>query len=810
MAAAVGANGRAPGGRGLPNGGPGAKRDMVHIDDIVAFDLDVNPHATIDHLLSYADERLKSAESLREWGRKDYALRDYLKAFTTVVDVVPKNKGWIGLISDRQGSHRKYNALLTRLNASSDSFEAIKDVIKADNARTGVRPNVQRPSSSGSTQSSLPPAAAANAPAMGQAMSSLLPGQDGPPTDGTRSSGTAPRQPPTPPRAKPIVHPKPQSLHGNAIKPGTTGASAVGKSDPDLAERFANLRGKKPSTAPDASNGSQQPGVPIRQPRPHIALPQPLPDLPKVPDAIYSPARGTVSHQAAQLPSSTPRGIFSRTGSSATFSVAVKSPPPEDYFTGALPSGRNSTSTQSSRPSIPDGDTVTAQELLKLMQAGSKELRMLLVDIRSREEFDEGHIMSQSTICVEQHILQRDNVSAPEIEDSLVLSPSSEWRLFEKRTEFDVVVFYDQDSCGLPSSSFAHTPSQKAVLGFYLALAEYDSLLVHPHRPKLLRGGLDAWKNLMGDVSLQTSKTAAGSGSQPVARPLHRSSLSRSTRKFVTRPIQDAEEAKRWEESLKDLEKQILVRTTDDFLRRYPPPSQIQESMVAPISGPDDSSASEGTVLPDSYASLPSPPTRPAPAVPRPSHSGLVESDEEDHYLRSKMAKVAATGADVRQAVGLVNPSNWCYANSLLQCLFASPGFGQELSSGTLAETYKVPKKPREKINQPQLLLKMLSNFFHWMQNGKFEVMKPKTLMVSRRGIPPPPRDTTTLRTCRNIVVTSMGGAPDRRTFLVVTISKMPRSSFASCWITSTTRQTRTGTRRTSRRSPSTSRATAS
>jgi len=736
MASAVGANGHTPGGKGLPNGGTGGKRDMVHIDDIMAFDLDVSPHATIDHLLSYAEERLKSAESLREWGRKDYALRDYLKASTTVVDVVPRNKGWISLISDRQGSHRKYNALLTRLSAISDSFEAIKDVIKADNARTGVQPTVKRPSSSGtsglrSAQSSLAGTAAPAPPsgsAQGQTVSGAFgTGQNGHVADGLAGSGRASSQPPTPPRTKPAIHPKPQALHGNAIKPGDAGASASSKSGQDLAERFANLRGGRAAAAAEPGARSQ-PTVPPRPSRPPIALEQPLPDLPKVPDAIYSPARGTVSSHAAQLPSSASRGMFSRTGSAAAFSNNLKSPPSEDYFTGAPSSGRTSTS---SRPSIPDGDTVTVQELLKLMQAGSKEVRVLLVDIRSREEFDEGHIMSQSTICIEQDVLQRTHVSAAEIEDSLVLSPGSEAQLFEKRSEFDVVVFYDQDSSSLPSYGFDRTPAQRAVLGLYKALADYDSPLEQSSKPKLLRGGLDAWTNVMGTVSLQTSKTAASNGSQPIKRPVHRSSLSRSTRKFVTRPIQDPAEAKRWEESLQD-EKQVLVRTTDDFLRRYPPPSQIQESMTSPISASEDADISTGSLLQDSYASLPAPPTRPAPAVPRPSHSGLMESDEEDHYMRSKMAKVATTGAGARQAVGLINPSNWCYANSLLQCLYASPGFGEELTSGKWAGAYQVPMKAGERISQPQLLSKMLSNLFHWMQNGKFEVMKAKTLMVSR------------------------------------------------------------------------------
>ena len=238
-----------------------------------------------------------------------------------------------------------------------------------------------------------------------------------------------------------------------------------------------------------------------------------------------------------------------------------------------------------------------------------------------------------------------------------------------------------------------------------------------------------------------------------------------------------------------------MVRSTDDFLRRYPPPSQIQESMTAPISASDKPGIPDGAMIQESYASLPSPPTRPAPAVPRPSHSGLIESDDEDHYLRAKMVKAASTVGS-RKAVGLVNPHNWCYANSLLQCLFASPGFGNELSSGSLITTYKVPMKAGEKISQPQLLSKIVSNMFHWMQNGKFDTMKAKTLMV---GVISFDSDME-LTLNRTIVVTSTVGRLDRTMRLGVTTSKMPKSSSASCWTILTMRRIYNGTRQANRR----------
>ena len=133
------------------------------------------------------------------------------------------------------------------------------------------------------------------------------------------------------------------------------------------------------------------------------------------------------------------------------------------------------------------------------------------------------------------------------------------------------------------------------------------------------------------------------------------------------------------------------------------------------------------------YAALPSPPTRPAPTVPRPSHSGLAETDDDnDVYMRSRMAQAAMRVKTRRPAVGLYNPHNWCYANSSLQSLFGSSLFSEELVSGEWQTNWVVPMKADEKIRQPQIMAKILANFFHWMQHGKFETMKAKTLMVSR------------------------------------------------------------------------------
>lgn len=89
-----------------------------------------------------------------------------------------------------------------------------------------------------------------------------------------------------------------------------------------------------------------------------------------------------------------------------------------------------------------------------------------------------------------------------------------------------------------------------------------------------------------------------------------------------------------------------------------------------------------------------------------------------------------STGDSNKFYTGLNNPHNWCYANSTLQSLLASPDFGKMLANSEWVTKYKAPRKQDEKIDHPQLMIRIISNLFHWMNSGKFQIMKAQTLMV--------------------------------------------------------------------------------
>ncbi|KAK1238322.1 hypothetical protein MKX07_006468 [Trichoderma sp. CBMAI-0711] len=619
------------------NGGyappPGATAPLPHIDDMVAFPDDINRNQPMKHLLDMAETTLAKSEMGRDFGKPALAFRDYVKASIITVQIIPSHSDYVELKNSRADWNRRHQTLLKRIAQQSDVYEKIKRDIIADNERTGVKPTV-----AASTQQK----AGANALLSAQTTSVI----DNTPSAEAHTNGS-------PGRSKPAVHPKPQSLTGHAVKPSharaASAASATSSTQAmsDLAARFANLRGPQPSPGQDPRIKTHQiiptptkPAGPrdMPPPRPKVSLDSAIPALPKMPDAIYSPARGSISGDPARLPPTTPRGHYSRAGSIVSVNSGTSTPLPQqgtDYFSSRSRSHSRNGRVDSPQPppessfKIPEGDRITPEELFEAMKA--KGFSVLIIDVRAREDFDEGHIMSSSTICIDPNILTRANISADEIAESLVLSPSQEQTQFERRASYDLVVFYDQDSERIPSPLWNTEDTALSSLHRALVHLSYGSEL--RNAPKLLKGGLDAWVDLMGSASLQSTA----------------------------------------------------------------PPNPKKVSLV-----------------------------RQGPFQRRPSQY-LV--DDHDMYYERAPTATAVSPLEKTYYTGLNNPHNWCYANSILQSLLASPFFGRLLALSEWSERYQVPRKDGEKIEQPQLMTKIISNLFQWMAMGKFQTLKASTLM---------------------------------------------------------------------------------
>ena len=375
-----------------------------------------------------------------------------------------------------------------------------------------------------------------------------------------------------------------------------------------------------------------------------------------------------------------------------------------------------------SSPSIPDvaerpwsvdplrSKTITAVQLKEQLRSS----KVLVIDVRSRQEYDQGHILASSVICIEPVGL-RLGMSADELEDRLVVSPQVEQNLFERRNEFDLVVYYDQETRsnrfldGPPTSHDAST-----LRALYDCLYEFnlDKPLRHP--PVLLLGGLEAWMELMTAQSLAVSQTAAQMASARMKTPTGRpgrpigrvrmasanSSLEVRRRRLREYNPLNADEEKTWLEKARtegnqsadysraqsdsDTESSSsqsqeppspFVHSYDEFLRRFPEQLGVQQSMTT-------SSRSSIPSPPSRTApSMPSVPSRPPPAVPRPSYSGVSERESSPFSPTSRQLPLVQPPLYTGRAVshhrklprtGLVNFSVTCYMNATIQCLLAT------------------------------------------------------------------------------------------------------------------------------------------
>lgn len=467
---------------------------------------------------------------------------------------------------------------------------------------------------------------------------------------------------------------------------------------------------KRPMGPRSMGSSSSVPAVPAKLPL--------TTTLPRAPDPTYSPITTVPSKPPSNPPRTSTESTRSFNQRYSQFTNSPRGSPGrglESPYRSRTPNGVHSArETRSNSPDLPFTTAITAQNLLDYM----RKVSVLLIDVRSRDQYDNGHIYAKSIICIEPVAL-KENVSAEELEERLVVSPEHEQTLFEKRNEFDLVVYYDQSTAsvsylaGSPVGTSA--PHLRALHDTLYEFNEYKPLKAG-RPPALLLGGLDAWTDLIGPQSLATSSTAVIMGSlqskkllpRP-GRPLGRvptmvsanSSLEVRKRRLREFTPLDSQELSEWMEKSKNeeidtstyLEEEPLteepqvetdkasepttpfVHSYEDFLRRFPEPHHVQQSMMRPESRPAPPAAPNYAAPP-----IPEAPSRPPPAVPRPSYSGVSEGRQiQPHLERQNSANRTAlyTPNSLLSRLklprtGLTNFGVTCYMNSTIQCLSAT------------------------------------------------------------------------------------------------------------------------------------------
>ena len=644
-------------------------------------------------------------------------------------------------------------------------LKEIYHVIIDDNSDSGVRPSKQYTSSRRSSVYSD-----ADQPYSGHQRPLSMPDSPSPRTD-TRANDelflpspqTAPQmsgpyQPQaqaasTPQRNRPVVRPKPLGL---LDKPSSRGSSPRPPSDDALAERFSQLRVQRkkvpirpaegqnslssnnfieipspieytPSSSEDSSSLAHYPSQSARPPSPSKPyasrdlqpptlppppkLPPPPPKiplnpvtetkLPRAPSPAYNPSKSVGITDAPGLigTDTNPPGSAKRSSGQLSSAINYSQSTRSSASFEEVPTG------QSLSPEKRHKTSISAPELYERLQTSS----ILLIDARNREEYDQGHLFAKSILCIEPLSLKA-GLSAEDLEDRLVTSPEIELSLFERRDEFDLVVYYDRktSSTGFLTGRPAGTEAD-ALRALHDTLYEFNAYKPLRRPPLLLKGGLVAWAELVGPQALVTSNTVALVGSRTVsrkpARPIGRvpmasanSSLEVRKRRLRDQKPLNADEERSWletaereevdpadyqhaqsdgdAESNSDEPMSPFVHTYEDFLRRFPEVPPVQQSMMVSLPPPPPRSQA---LPPPPPRTMPSVPSRPPPAVPRPSYSGVSESTPFSPTSRQASSKQYPlyTSRSIFHYLklprtGLINFSVTCYMNATIQCLLAT------------------------------------------------------------------------------------------------------------------------------------------
>lgn len=676
-------------------------RAFPHVKDIVAqaqptFD----PSIPLTEYLKQAETSLKTSQTSLSFGKPDIAFREYLKASEILLNIIPRHKDF-GFLDFNNQKWSQANKNARHVVASmSNQMEGVRKILQDNNDRHDTKP---QSTTSGFDAVTLPPPDLVQEQERSQSQASVRS------TNGVEIPDILKVH-----KARPTNTSKPDHLR-----------SASNTTANDLTSRFAKLRTSGNSglpapgslIMPDAANfqtvttnGVSKPAGPRDMPFSPPSIPAKLPmaatEMPKPPDPAFSVTQSArASHEVHRPPTERKQTYYGQPISNLSNPQLQRHREEVQPYRPRTPNGVNlAIVAKSNSAEIPHNHLVDAETLATYV----RKYNVLLVDVRDRPQFDEGHILATSLLCIEPLTL-KEGMSAEMLEERLVLSPDNEQNLFARRNEFDLVVYYDQNTSDIGylrgSPTMTRAPHLRAFFDTLYEFNEYKPLK-DGRPPALLKGGLDAWVDLMGPQSLATSKTAAMLGttrqrpSSYAGRPLGRQRLVSTNSRFEIRDrrlrnqqfLNEAEQ-QAWRQQAE----QEQVTTTEDahvsdneyveedsepvspfvpdyesFLRRFP--SMEQQSMVVPPRRP--------VVPPKRFEtpSLPSMPSRPTPAVPRPSYTGQSE-------LIQPSAPLARVTSSTKQPLyssasrmlsrrlprtGLTNFGVTCYMNSTLQCLSAT------------------------------------------------------------------------------------------------------------------------------------------
>ncbi|KAK5710601.1 ubiquitin-specific protease doa4 [Elasticomyces elasticus] len=480
-----------------------------------------NPSSPIPALLRTAEISLDQSANLLSFHRPDLAFVEFVRASEIVVDVIPRHKDYTHFTLDQPERAKGLVVLQRRVQRETGGFEGVKEGILSNNKKYGggdgggkVKPTPS-PKPEALHGRALPPTTDLDA-----RFASLRLNLDTKPSSNHRSTDS-----------QSSIHSSPLSMPSAA---DYTGRSSF---EPLTLTRTSSIPYKPP---PPRVNGLPQGprGMPTTNGSgaPQMPAPIVIPNLPQAPQAAYSPARNMDTMNSGIAPPrhsarSLARDPVRRSSMQVSSSASSHAPSGSvDYFpnysvangrpngTAPVPNGASNGTgaVQNGKPTMPAAPRRTSTTVPTEPEIEPQKLydyvqrhHVLLIDFRSRDDFDEGHIYTRNIVNIEPLSI-RQGMSAEELQDSLILSPESEQDSFAQRDSFDLVVYYDNTTS---SRDFLTGNGEVKLKYLYEALVDFNQEKPLRRPPILLKGGLEGWVDMIGRPALAVTDTSTASKS---------------------------------------------------------------------------------------------------------------------------------------------------------------------------------------------------------------------------------------------------------------------------------------------------------
>lgn len=401
--------------------------------------------------------------------------------------------------------------------------------------------------------------------------------------------------------------------------------------------------------------------------------------------------------------------------------------PPPPSFPPPQPPQLQRQQEKSSPILFPKTTVINAETLLHYLERTPESV--LVLDLRSRQEFDQGHITAPNVVCIEP-ITLRPNMNDQDLEDALILNPDSEQRSFAKRDSYEIIVYYDAHSTTYNDKTASNSTNLQNLLHAIYQRA-FSKKLKRP--PCILAGGFDTWLDdfsgkhitVSSSISYQYEHSYKAHPKQhpasitPAPPKNNNTTTSANTTTVAPYPVSPSHPPHSHSHS------QEYIKDISGYFKA---PAQVQhyQHQQQQIQPPTQYYNKHGSSsVPSTPPHLPVNGYRQHPAPnysTKPTSNSSISSTQGTDVILTQSNQLRMVALEF--TTGLQNLGNTCYMNCIVQCLAGTP----TLSISLADESYKRYVNVNSRLGYKGMLVQKFAELVQTMFKGNVAYVGPTAL----------------------------------------------------------------------------------